>query len=125
MEINKESIYDTRPWKVFGEGPIAEQINPMKGQGFNENIKYSNKDVRYVIKGNTLYATVMGWPDNEKITLKSLATSSPNCAGKVKAVELLGFGKLDIIEHNEEGLTIKLPSDKTNNIAPVFKIFFD
>ena len=67
----------------------------------------------------------MGWPDNEKITLKSLATSSPNCAGKVKAVELLGFGKLDIIEHNEEGLTIKLPSDKTNNIAPVFKIFFD
>ena len=21
--MNKEAIYDTRPWKVFGEGPIA------------------------------------------------------------------------------------------------------
>ena len=125
MDINKESIYDTRPWKVFGEGPTADQINPMKGPGFNENIKYSNKDIRYVIKGNTLYATVLGCPDNENITFKSLADSTTNYTGKVKTVELLGYGKLDIISCNNEGLTIKLPAKKTNNIALVFKISFN
>ena len=125
MDINKESIYDTRPWKVFGEGPTADQINPMKGPGFNENIKYSNKDIRYVIKGNTLYATVLGCPDNENVTFKSLANSTTNYAGKVQTVELLGYGKLDIISCNNEGLTIKLPAKKTNNIALVFKISFN
>ena len=24
MDVNKESVFDTRPWKVFGEGPAAE-----------------------------------------------------------------------------------------------------
>ena len=97
----------------------------MKGPGFNENIKYSNKDIRYVIKGNTLYATVLGCPDNENITFKSLANSTTNYTGKVKTVELLGYGKLDIISCNNEGLTIKLPAKKTNNIALVFKISFN
>ncbi|MBL3931451.1 alpha-L-fucosidase, partial [Bacteroides thetaiotaomicron] len=25
MNINKEAIYQTRPWKIFGEGPIADK----------------------------------------------------------------------------------------------------
>ena len=122
MDVNKESIYGTRPWKVFGEGPTAEKTNPMKGQGFNENIPYSSKDIRYVIKGNVLYATVMGWPDNGSVTFKSLATSAPHYTGKIKTVELLGYGKLKIISRNTEGLTIKLPARQTNDIALVFKI---
>ena len=36
MDINKESIFDTRPWKIYGEGPIAEKANPINGPGFNE-----------------------------------------------------------------------------------------
>lgn len=122
MDINKESIYGTRPWNVYGEGPTADNPNPIKDQGFNENIKYSDQDVRYVIKDKKLYATVMGWPENRMVTLKSLAASSPNHKGKVKKVELLGYGKLEIVSRNEEGLTVKLPADKTNDIAPVLKI---
>ena len=36
MDVNGESIYGTRPWTTFGEGPLAEAANPMKAQGFNE-----------------------------------------------------------------------------------------
>ncbi len=123
MDINKESIYGTRPWNVYGEGPTVDNPNPIKAQGFNENIKYSDKDIRYVVKGNILYATVMGCPDDGSVTLKSLAASSPNYKRKVKKVELLGHGKLDIVSRNQDGLTIKLPANKTNDIALVFKIF--
>ena len=36
MNINKEAIYNTRPWEVFGEGPIAEADIKINAQGFNE-----------------------------------------------------------------------------------------
>ena len=36
MSVNKESIIDTRPWNIFGEGPIAQSEVPMNAQGFNE-----------------------------------------------------------------------------------------
>ncbi len=36
MNINKEAIYSTRPWEVFGEGPIAEADIKINAQGFNE-----------------------------------------------------------------------------------------
>lgn len=38
MDVNKESIFDTRPWAIFGEGHIAERANPINAQGFNEGI---------------------------------------------------------------------------------------
>ena len=36
MNINKEAIYQTRPWKIFGEGPIADKDVQLNAQGFNE-----------------------------------------------------------------------------------------
>lgn len=36
ININKEAIFDTRPWEVFGEGPIAEADIKINAQGFNE-----------------------------------------------------------------------------------------
>lgn len=64
MDVNKESIYDTRPWKVFGEGPTAEQARPLNAQGFNEGTNYTAADVRYVEKKGTVYASLLGWPEN-------------------------------------------------------------
>jgi alpha-L-fucosidase len=29
MDINKESIFDTRLWKVYRKGPVAEAVNPI------------------------------------------------------------------------------------------------
>ena len=36
MDVNGESIFGTRPWVTFGEGPLAEAANPLNAQGFNE-----------------------------------------------------------------------------------------
>ncbi|MBE6256024.1 MAG: alpha-L-fucosidase [Prevotella sp.] len=125
MDINGESIYGTRMWKTFGEGPLAEAANPMNAQGFNEGQKYSAQDVRYVQaphaqKGvTTVYATIMAWPAAGSFTFKALA-KSPDC-GKVKAVTLLGGGKVKFKQH-EGGLTVQIPAAHPNDIAPVFRI---
>ncbi|MCH5686284.1 alpha-L-fucosidase [Niabella sp. W65] len=88
MDVNKESIFDTRPWKVYGEGPVAEFSNPVNAQGFNEGkVKYSDKDIRFNQKDKAIYATVMDVPATA-ITIRQLGKEKKN--GSVKHITLLG-----------------------------------
>lgn len=123
MDVNKESIYGTRPWKIFGEGPTAEKSNPLNAQGFNEGTKYTASDIRFVQKDGNVYVTVMEWPQEKIITVKSLAEGSPYYTGKVVAVSLLGGGKLKYA-CDKEGLKVILPEKKPNDIAFVLKVGF-
>jgi alpha-L-fucosidase len=119
MDINKESIFDTRPWKVFGEGPSVEKINPMNGPGFNEGkIKYDDHDIRFNQKGNILYVTVMGVP-TENVSVKSLAKKD---IAKIKNIEMLGSKEKLSWKLDSGSLVIEKPKTIPNNIAVVFKI---
>ena len=116
LKVNGESIYGTRPWKIYGEGPSTDASNPIKAQGFNEGrVRYTSKDIRYVQKsGHILYATFMSFPDyGEKVTLKSIV--------KAKHVELLGYGPLKF-QNTPKGLQVRLPQSFPNEIALVLKI---
>jgi alpha-L-fucosidase len=120
MDVNSESIFSTRPWKVFGEGPAAEAANPISAQGFNEGkIKLGAKDVRFNQKGNILYATVMGVP-SENITIKNL-----NQQNKIKSIELLGSKEKVTWNQNEQRLEIEKPKANPNEIAWVYKILLN
>jgi len=123
MDINGESIYGTRPWKTFGEGPLAEKTKGLNAQGFNEGNDYSAADVRYVQRNDTLFATIMRWPTDTEFTFRSLGRNAQYYSGKPKSVRLLGHGK---VKHklSDEGLTVTLPQTPTNDIAPVFAITF-
>jgi alpha-L-fucosidase len=121
MDINKESIFDTRPWKIYGEGPVAETVNPINAQGFNEGkTKYSDKDIRFNQKGKILYATVMGVPSGVTI-IKSLGTTKGN--GKVKRIEMLGNKEKLTWKQNTDSLVIQKPGKIPNDLAVVFKIY--
>jgi len=123
MDVNKSSIYGTRPWKVYGEGPTAAAANPINSQGFNEGTNYSSKDIRFVQRNDTLFATIMVWPSLTKYTIGSLAATSPYFSGKVKSVSLLGYGPLSYAMGND-GLTVELPATHPNAISAVLAITF-
>ena len=123
MDINSESIYGTRLWKTFGEGPLAEAVNPMTAQGFNEGQAYSAQDVRYVEKDGAVYATIMAWPAAGDFTFKAFSIAEASYSGEVDKVTLLGGGDVEFT-HDINGLTVQVPSTKPNNIAPVFRITF-
>jgi len=124
MDVNNESIYGTRPWKTFGEGPLAEAVNPLNAQGFNEGFNYTAEDVRYVEKQGTVFATIMRWPAAGNVTLKAFGITAASYSGPVKSVKLLGYGDVEFT-HDAEGLTIAVPATHPNEIAPVFEITFD
>lgn len=120
MHINSESIYGTRPWKIFGEGPAQASAAALSAQGFNEGKgkPFGAKDVRFAKKGAVLYATVMAWPEDGKAVIKSLS----NDVGKVRKVSLLGHKKSVRFEQTTEGLTVNLPAQAPCKEAFVFKI---
>lgn len=113
MHLNSESIYGTRPWKVFGEGPAIENAAPLSAQGFNEGKgkPFTAEDIRFASKGSTLYATVLGWPDSGKVTIKSLAAGKSHQA-EIKKVELLSNRQALKFERTNEGLVITFPENK-------------
>lgn len=123
MNINKEAIYDTRPWKVFGEGPIAEGNVQLKAQGFNEGAysKADAKEIRFTQTEKNLYATILEWPEDGKILIKSLAEGNELYPNKISKVELLGYGKVPF-SRTDKGLIVNIPNKSLKNIAPVFKI---
>jgi len=123
MDINRECIFGTRPWKVFGEGPAMEEAAELNAQGFNEGRgkPFSSEDVRFTTKGDTLYAIVLGWPTKE-LHIKSLGTASGLVDKPIKDIELLGSSEEIKWSRDEQALTIKPATNKPSDIAVVFKI---
>jgi alpha-L-fucosidase len=77
--------------------------------------------VRFTTKDNTLYAFVMGWPQ-EQVVIKPLATTSAVAQTRIKNVELLGFkGKVKWTQ-DEKGLAVELPEQKPCDHAIALKI---
>ncbi|MFA7358250.1 MAG: alpha-L-fucosidase [Bacteroidales bacterium] len=124
MDLNSECIYETRPWHIYGEGPKAEQANPINAQGFNEGRggAYTAEDIRFTHKGELLYAIIMEKPlEGQNIIIKSLADGSPFFNGDFDAVELLGAGTVSY-KSTKAGLEIRLPDNQALPAPLVLKI---
>ncbi|RXK85525.1 alpha-L-fucosidase [Filimonas effusa] len=125
MEINSEAIYGTRPWKVFGEGPAMEEAAPLSAQGFNEGKgkPFGATDIRFTQKQDALYATLLGWPENGKAVIKSLAAGSSLYPKEIQRAELLGNKQALSFERTSEGLIITLPQQPpAESYAVVIKL---
>ncbi|MBR3030331.1 MAG: alpha-L-fucosidase [Bacteroidales bacterium] len=123
MKINSESIYDTRPWVIYGEGPATDTANPINAQGFNEGrLKYTAKDIRFNKKGDkVLYVTLLGVPE-EDITVKALGSKTAQNSRKIKSITLLGSDKEVKWIQNKDNLAIACPTDIPSEEAVVYKV---
>ena len=100
----------------------AKDTLTIDGQGFNEGM-YSHldaKDIRFNQTKKYLYVTALGWPENGKLVIHSLAKGNKDFKKSVTSVYLLGYGKLKAVQ-TAEGLSVTLP-EPCNKIAPVLRI---
>lgn len=119
LAVNGEAIYGTRPWKVYGEGPtkvLGGSFKDTAGQPFTA------RDFRFTAKGSTLYAIALGWPENSRLTIKSLAQGSRLTNRKITSIQLLGSEAKLKSARNSDGLSIELPARKPCDFAFVLKI---
>jgi alpha-L-fucosidase len=122
MKVNRECIFGTRPWQVFGEGP-ASMGTPINGAGFNEGKgkPLTASDFRFTVKGDTLYAIELGWPTNG-LSIRSLGQSAHLPGKSIGKIKLLGSGEKISWQQNADALVIAQPKNKPNDFAIVFKI---
>ena len=119
LTVNGEAIYGTRPWKVYGEGPTQ-----VVGGAFNDTKRaaFSGADLRFTTRGDTLYAIALAWPENGRVTVRSLGTGAGLQAREVTKVELLGHRGALQWSRQEGGLTVELPATKPCEHAFALKI---
>ena len=127
LEVNGESIYGTSSWVKSGEGPTSVEMNQRGDAGFNESdIIYTEKDIRFTVKGNSLFATVLAWPEGD-VMIRSLAYRNGSgyflYPDEIESITMLGDNKeLDWELDEGEGLRITPPMEKPCEHAFVFKI---
>lgn len=120
ININKDGIYDTRPWKIYGEGPL--KFKKLKKQRAKENLKeYSQKDIRFTTKDGNLYAFVLA-PPTKDILITSLNKNGIS-QKNIKDIQLLGSKETISWKAREDGLLITYDFKNISN-QPVlcFKI---
>jgi alpha-L-fucosidase len=122
MKVNSESIYNSRPWKIFGEGPASASASTLNAQGFNEGTgkPFGADDFRFTVKENALYAAMLGSPADNQTLIKALSSNAGN--GKVERVSLLGYDRQLDWQQTDAGLKVSLPAQPSSDIASVFKI---
>ena len=116
LKENGEAIYDTRPWRVFGEGPT----NVEEGQ-FAESKEqhYTKEDIRFTVKGDALYCAVMAYPEDGQVSIRSL--SLPAFVGGVAKAECLIGGREVPFTRDEQGLHLSGPALRTD-MPVVFRL---
>jgi len=119
---NGEGIYETRPFKVYGEGPSTATQPRSRFGGARDVRGYTSGDIRFTSKGGTVYAFLMAWPQGGKVTIKSLAKGSENYPKEIARVELLGGAGPLTFSRDAAGLTVNLPDTKPGDYAYALKI---
>jgi alpha-L-fucosidase len=118
LDLNGEAIYETRPWKIYGEGPM-EIVEGHLSEHKNKDA--THEEIRFTRKGDTLYATVLDWPRDRIVKIRALAKGS-TLLGDIKQIELLGHnGRVTWARNNQE-LLVRLPSRRPCEHAFVLKI---
>ncbi|MCK5172444.1 MAG: alpha-L-fucosidase, partial [Planctomycetes bacterium] len=117
-----ESIYETRPWLVFGEGPTRLKA----GGGFTHKhggyLQYGVEDIRFTRKGSTIYAIVLSEVGkDEDILVKSFGKHAIAGDLEVTAVTMLGVRGKPEFKQSTKGLRIT-PHRGGKDMATVFKI---
>ncbi len=116
MDVNSEGIYDSSAWDVWGEGGVVMGGGNL-GPG-QARTPYTGQDIRFTTKDGAIYAYLMAWPADGKVTIHSLASA----AGKIDNVTLLGDkDKLDW-KQTGDGLVVNLPATKPCDFAYGLKI---
>jgi alpha-L-fucosidase len=120
LHTNGEAIYDTQPWKIFGEGPtevVEGSFNDTKRSVFTA------QDFRFTQKNGALYAISLAKPAGD-VAIQSLGKAAGLSDKPIACVHVLGSDAPLTWRNDDEALVISLPEIELPEAATAFKITF-
>ncbi|MBB6428934.1 alpha-L-fucosidase [Algisphaera agarilytica] len=119
MKINGEGIYDTYPWKIYGEGPTAVP----EGHFAEKNRKdFGPEDLRFTTKDGIIYVHFLGWPESGEVHIKNFYKDRRFCHKHLAKVGLLGHPGEVEYTRDDEAMKVKLPAEKPGKYAWCLKL---
>ena len=119
IQVHGEGIFGSRPWKIAGEGP-TRSVGGMFNEGKDA---YGARDVRFTTTRDALFAFLLGWPEDRRAVITSLASGSPLVDGrKITQVTLLGSTAPLQWSQDAAGLTVQLPETAPSPHAVALRI---
>lgn len=125
LQVNGEAIYGTTPWLEPGEG--TTKLKPKAaGLAFKEDsyLSFTAEDIRFTVKVNNLYATVLAWPV-EQVLIKIPARHGSWTLlypSEIASITMPGDGWPLKWELTKDGLLVETPKARPCDCACVFKI---
>jgi alpha-L-fucosidase len=119
LKVNGDAIYETTPWKVYGEGPTKVQA----GFGKDKDMKpFTAEDFRFTQNGKKLYAIQMALPADGSATIHALGSEHEAKGLKITNVELVGSNAK--VEFNQDGdaLHLSVANPPSAKYARAFQI---
>lgn len=113
MKINGEGIFETRPFRVSGEGKTSYARTHSYDQ---DALPWSSEDIRFTAKDHNVYAFLMRWPGD-----LAIVRSIPYGKEPVTKVELLGYGPVNY-RQTQAGLLVDLPAAAPSELINCLKI---
>ena len=105
LAVNGEAIYETRPWKVFGEGPTRVEGGMFTDQ---KRTEFTSQDIRFTSRGRqTLYAIILGKPAGE-VRVRTLGSDLRVAPGEITDVSMLGSKQKLTWSRDADCLRVKL-----------------
>ena len=126
--LTEACLVDAGAWRRDLRHPPLQRLRRRTADAaaagtFNEKRQrpYTTEDIRFVTKGDALYAFAFVWPTDGKLHIKTLAKGSAALPRPVQRVELAGAGPI-AFDQDGSGLHLTLPSNPPNPYAYAFTI---
>lgn len=119
LAVNGEAIYETRPWKIYGEGPTEV----VEG-AFQDTMRagFTARDVRYTRNGETVYGIALGMPEAGQLVFAALGTERGLYEGEISRVSVLGCDDAVAWTRMADGLHVTLPASFVGEAAVAVKV---
>ena len=141
LKVNGEAIYESRPWKVYGDGKSVrgEEIetvdaelrnattNQKNGEHFNQRTTaspaYEHDEVRFTTKGDDFFIIVMN-PGTGEFSIPTFGLKNERNPGKLKKMSRLDSGAQISFKQTDNNLTIDMPIVNGRSYPVVLKCCF-
>jgi alpha-L-fucosidase len=122
IEGNGEAIFDTQPWKIFGEGGITTgghfKERRISSTPWDFNVYRFTRDKNNKI----LYIHIFGDPAGKEIIINSLAEKAGFFTTSITKVTVIGNTAPVKWTNHENGLTIFMPDKLEYNDCNVIRV---
>ncbi|MBO4346482.1 MAG: alpha-L-fucosidase [Lachnospiraceae bacterium] len=119
MNINREAVFDTKPYRIFGEG----ETKVVEGAFKDGKVKgFTSSDFRFLAGRGCIYIVAMRPSEKGIYDIKSFARKQGafNCG--ISEIKMLGSDEIVEFKHTEEELRIITQGKNENDNPIVFKL---